>query len=133
MRKLVAILFGMIMLLGLSAPGGQEFAEQKPDRRYFMRQKLTRTQEALEGIVVADYAMVAKSAQDISVLCMDESWSVIQTMEYADRTKQFQRVADQLAEMAREENYEAVTLKYGELVNQCFACHQAMRGVVPGR
>lgn len=93
----------------------------------FMRAKLTHSEKTLEGLTKGDFQMIAKHSQTISLLCEDELWSVMQTTEYRDRTKEFQRSVNAITDAARQKNLEAATLAYVNTTMHCVTCHKYVR------
>jgi cytochrome c556 len=93
----------------------------------FMRVKLNHAQKTLEGLSKADFDLIAKHSQTISLLCEDELWMVIQTAEYRERSKEFQRSVDAIRDAALNKNLEAATLAYVDATMKCVSCHKYMR------
>jgi len=93
----------------------------------FMRAKLTHAEKTLEGLTKGDYELIAKHSQAISLLCEDELWSVVQTPEYQERSKEFRRSVDAITEAARKKNLEAATLAYVNATMNCVTCHKYVR------
>ena len=56
-----------------------------------MKAKLDHSQKTLEGLAKADFELIAKHSQAISLLCEDELWAVLKTPEYQDRSNEFRR------------------------------------------
>jgi cytochrome c556 len=97
----------------------------------FMRVKLDHSQKTLEGLSKADFDVIAKHSQAISLLCEDELWMVIQTPEYRERSKEFQRSVDAITDAARKKNLEAATLAYVNATMKCVSCHKYVRQARP--
>ena len=93
----------------------------------FMKVKLEHSQKTLEGLAKADYDLVIKHSQAISLLCEDEMWAVLKTPEYFDRSKEFQRSVNAITDAARKKNLEAATLAYVEATMKCVTCHKYVR------
>ena len=93
----------------------------------FMRVKLDHSQKTLEGLSKADFDLIAKHSQAISLLCEDEMWMVIQTAEYRERSKEFKRSVDAITNAARKKNLEAATLAYVDTTIKCVSCHNYIR------
>ena len=99
----------------------------------FMKGKLDHSQKVLEGLAREDYDMIAKHSQAISLLCEDELWSVIQTPEYLERSKEFRRSIYEITEAARKKNLEAAAFAYVESSMKCVSCHKYVRRTRAGR
>jgi cytochrome c556 len=97
----------------------------------FMKAKLEHSQRTLEGLAKADFDLIAKHSQAISLLCEDELWAVLKTPEYAARSKEFQRSVDAITDAARKKNLEAATLAYVDATMKCVSCHKYVRQTRP--
>jgi cytochrome c556 len=95
----------------------------------FMRLKLTHAEKTLEGLAKADYQMIVKHSQAISLLCEDELWAVLQTPEYRERSNEFRRSVNAITDAARHKNLEAATLAYVNSTLNCVSCHKYVRSV----
>lgn len=93
----------------------------------FMKVKLDHSQKTLEGLAKGDFDLINKHSQAISLLCEDELWMVIQTPEYRERSKEFQRSVSAITDAARQKNLEAATLAYVDATLKCVACHKYIR------
>jgi len=97
----------------------------------FMRVKLEHAQKTLEGLSKGDFDQIAKHSQAISLLCEDELWMVMQTPEYRERSKEFQRSVNAITDAARKKNLEAATLAYVDATMKCVSCHKYIRQARP--
>ncbi|MBA4019957.1 MAG: hypothetical protein C0483_22555 [Pirellula sp.] len=95
----------------------------------FMRLKLQHSERILEGIVLEDYKLIEKNAQDLSLLSHDEMWQVFQTPEYLQHSLEFRRAADELVGAARKRNLDGATLAYMGVTLKCVSCHKHVRDV----
>jgi len=119
-RLLVLTLLGTV---GLAASGAR--AEDKLSG--FMRLKLGHSEKVLEGLATEDYALIERNAQAMSLLCEDEMWAVLQTVEYRERSVEFQRSVDAITEAARSKNLEAAAISYVDATMKCVSCHKYVR------
>ena len=104
---------------------GQEPGEAKTST--FMRMKLEPTKGVLEGIALADYAMITKNAGLIRNMLLDEGWMVKQTEDYRRQSEEFRKVVEQLRDAAKNKNLDGATLAYLQLTIRCVQCHQSLR------
>ncbi len=95
----------------------------------FMRHKLEHAKDILEGLSLEDYEMIAKNAQDLSLISLDSTWQVLQTDEYARQSSEFRRTANALTKAADNENLDGAALAYVELTMKCVNCHKYVRSV----
>jgi cytochrome c556 len=93
----------------------------------FMKAKLDHSQKTLEGLAKADFELIAKHSQAISLLCEDELWAVLKTAEYQDRSNDFRRSVNAITDAARKKNLEAATLAYVDATMKCVTCHKYVR------
>ncbi len=93
----------------------------------FMRAKLSHSEKILEGLTSADYDLIAKHAQAMSLLCVDEEWQVLKTPEYAERSREFRRSVDAITSAARAKNLEGASLAYVDTTMKCVSCHSYLR------
>ena len=99
----------------------------------FMQAKLTHSEKTLEGLAKGDFELIAKHSQAISLLCVDEQWSVMKTPEYQERSNEFRRNVDAITNGARKKNLDAATLAYVNATLNCVSCHKYVRETKPGK
>lgn len=114
-----------LAFLAVVAVHGAASAQEKLAN--FMRIKLEHSQKTLEGLARGDFDEIAKHAQAISLLTLDETWMVIQTPEYRERSNEFRRSVDSITAAAKNRNLEAATLAYVDATMKCVTCHQYIR------
>lgn len=126
-RKVLAVFLAASAVAGwgLSRATSQDDGKLKD----FMELKLDHSQETLRGIVTEDFGLIAKHAQEMSLLSQAASWRVFQTAEYLQHSSEFRRAADALTEAAREKNLDSAALRYVDLTLKCVNCHKYVRGV----
>lgn len=127
MKRIIVASAIVIAVLAFAVPRGES---QQPNKvGEFMRVKLRHSQKVLEGLATEDFTMIAKNAQEISLLSHAEAWNVFQTEEYAKQSDEFRRTADALTKAAKDKNLDEATLKYVDLTMKCINCHKYMRKV----
>ncbi|MBM4021023.1 MAG: hypothetical protein FJ284_02050 [Planctomycetes bacterium] len=89
-----------------------------------MRAKLD---HELEGLAVADYEMIARSAQELSLASLDSNWQVPQTEDYVGQSAEFCRSCDALQKVAREKNLDGAALAWADVTLKCVQCHKYVR------
>jgi cytochrome c556 len=94
-----------------------------------MKVKLRHSQRVLEGLVMEDFAEVAKSAQELSLLSLAATWQVFSTQEYLDYSRKFRNAADALTEAAKEKDLDRATLAFNQVTSRCVECHKYVRGI----
>ena len=99
----------------------------------FMQAKLTHSEKTLEGLAKGDFELIGKHSQAISLLCVDEQWSVMKTPEYQERSNEFRRNVDAITNAARKKNLEGATLAYVNTTLNCVSCHKYVRETKAGK
>lgn len=95
--------------------------------RRFMRQKLEYSQNILEGLALEDYALVARNARSLRELSEDAQWRVSPNVNYLRLSNEFQALADELEQKAKDRNLDGATLGFFRLTNNCIDCHKLVR------
>lgn len=116
-----------LLLAGLSVVAGVTVFAQEDKLAKFMRAKLYHSEKTLEGLTTEDFDLVAKHSQAMSLLCQDEMWSVVRTVEYDQRSTEFRRSVDAITKAAREKDLDAATLAYLDTTMKCVSCHKYVR------
>jgi hypothetical protein len=101
--------------------------ESQGNLKAFMRQKLDRSQRVLEGLTLEDYALVTENARAMKELSQDTRWRVSPDVNYLRMSAEFQDLADELAQKAKERNLDGATLAYVRLTMNCVKCHEYTR------
>ena len=118
---LVGLCFGIV--------GAQETAVD--DVAVFMRAKLDHSKNVLEGLALADFDLVARGAQELSLASQESSWQVLQTEDYARLSGEFRRACDGLRSAAKAENLDGAVLAWMEVTQECVQCHRYVRDEQP--
>lgn len=92
-----------------------------------MRLKLEPAKGVLEGIALADFAMISKNAGTIRNLMLDEGWMVRQTEDYRLQSEEFRKAVELLRVAAESKNIDGATLAYVQMTLRCVQCHQSLR------
>ncbi|ADB18026.1 hypothetical protein Psta_3362 [Pirellula staleyi DSM 6068] len=128
---IVTFLVIVMLACGASALWAQDPIEGlgkiQPDVKKFMRAKLGHQQSLIEALAMEDFPMLAKHAQEMSLLTHAEVWQVFQTPDYLQHSLTFRRAANSLREAAKKENLEGAALAYVEMTLECVHCHKYVR------
>ena len=118
---------GSLLILAALVTTGHS---QKPDQvEVFMRAKLKHAQKVLEGLATEDYDIIAKGAQEMSLLSHATTWQVLQTPEYNQHSLEFRRSTEALSEAAKNKNLDGAALAYVGVTLNCVNCHKYVRRV----
>jgi hypothetical protein len=130
MRKVIAVAFGVGLLLGVPWTGS---AQRPADLSKFMVEKLDNSKKLLEGIALSDFTKIANSAERLIQISKTAEWFVYKTPRYEVHSNEFRRAAETIIEKAKAKNIDGVTLAYFDLTMQCVRCHQYVREVRDAR
>ena len=125
---LVAAMLGGLLAAGVASRAAQTGVE--PDRvAGFMRAKLAHSQNVLEGLSTADYDLIERGAQELSLASLDSNWQVLQTEDYVRQSAEFRRSCDSLKKAAQEKNLDGATVAWMDVTLKCVQCHKYVRDV----
>jgi hypothetical protein len=130
---LISLTVVCLTLGGLALNGHTPTTAQEPDTlppnnlTPLMRMKLERSKSILEGLALEDYAKIAQNARGLKLLSTEAGWNVIQTKEYGEKSRDFRRSADLIAEAAEKKDVNRATMGYVALTVSCVECHSYMR------
>jgi len=103
-------------------------AAPEPDKvAGFMRAKLMRSQNVLEGLTTEDYDLIAKGAQELALASLDSNWQVLQTEDYARQSAEFRRACGMLGDAAKAKNLDGAALAWMDVTLKCVQCHKYVR------
>ena len=83
------VVLGVLAVVAAAAFAAAVKSEQPPTLREFMRAKLSHSQKVLEGLTTADFDLIARNSQAMSLLSQESTWNVLQTTEYLDAAATF--------------------------------------------
>ena len=117
-----------LAVVGATLAGTAADPPPEPDRvAVFMRAKLGHADRVLEGLAVADYAMIERAAQELSLASLDSNWQVLQTEDYVRQSAEFRRACDSLKRAAQEKNLDGAALAWVDVTLKCVQCHKYVR------
>ena len=120
---LAAVAVAALAIAGIAAD-----APPQPDRvAAFMRAKLGHAEHVLEGLAVADYEMIERAAQELSLASLDSNWQVLQTEDYVRQSAEFRRSCDSLKQAAQDKNLDGAVLAWMDVTLKCVQCHKYVR------
>lgn len=125
LNRLAAVGVLLVVLVSTDSLAAPASAQDKLSA--FMKAKLEHSGKVLEGLAREDFDLIAKHSAAISLLCEDELWSVMQTPEYIERSKEFRRSVYAITEAARKKNLEAAAFAYVDSTMKCVSCHKYVR------
>ncbi|MEO9593761.1 hypothetical protein [Rhodopirellula bahusiensis] len=134
MRRFLAIIPMVVVFASLWAwnlkadpPVSQEESNDSKMLTPLMHLKLEKSKSILEGLSLEDFDKIASNAQSLKLLSTEAGWNVIQTREYADQSRDFQRAADLIVDAANDEDIHRAAMGYVAMTLRCVECHSYMR------
>ena len=122
---------GTVLLLGAALFGSGDWlsaADVAPDRvAVFMRAKLAHSQDVLAGLATADFDLIERGAQELSLASLDSNWQVLQTEAYMRQSAEFRRSCDLLRSAAQQKNLDGATVAWMDVTLKCVQCHKYVR------
>ena len=132
-RRLVAasVVAAAVMAVGVAWLGAiaADRAPAPDQVAGFMRAKLGHSQNVLEGLSIADYDLIERGAQELSLASLDSNWQVLQTEDYVRQSAEFRRSCDVLRDAAKAKNLDGATLAWMDVMLKCVQCHKYVRDV----
>ncbi|MFG0266630.1 MAG: hypothetical protein ACF8AM_16010 [Rhodopirellula sp. JB055] len=124
-----ALLLTSVLSMRLQAdPPGESATTDRASRLTpLMRLKLEKSKGILEGVTLEDFDKIASNARALKLLSTESGWNVIQTREYAEQSRDFQRATDLIAEAADEQDIHRAAMGYVAMTVHCVECHSYMR------
>lgn len=123
---MVRVAGGLVLWLGIASLA----ASQQPvklSRAELMKQKLQASEKILEGLALEDYDAILQQSQRISLLTLEESWNVLQTVDYRRESEEFRRAVDAVSTAAKQKNLDGAALAYMQMTLNCVRCHKYLR------
>jgi len=122
----LALAAAALAAIALAGPAADSPPE--PDKvAVFMRAKLGHADRVLEGLAVADFDLIERAAQELSLASLDSNWQVLQTEDYARHSDDFRRSCNALRGAAKARNLDGAALAWMEVTMKCIQCHKYVR------
>lgn len=116
----------MSLLIGIPLAVAQSKRNQAA--KEFMREKMSLSQRALEGVVTEDYELIISKGTRLSAMSKEADWRVFENPDYDQQSVLFRRQVDAMVKAARDKNLDAATLAYVRMTMSCVDCHKLVRG-----
>jgi len=92
-----------------------------------MQQKLYEAQGLLRAITYKDFGNIKSGAQKLSEISFESQWSESTSPRYDIFSEEFRYNLSNMVQAAEEENLDAATLSYLQVIMNCVACHEEVR------
>lgn len=127
-------LTALVLALCLGIPATSPAPAQKNNNlQRLMVEKLNHSKMLLEGIALADYQKITRSAEHLIQISKTAEWFVYKTPRYELNSNEFRRAAENIIQKAANKSLDGVTLGYFELTMSCVRCHQYVREIRDAR
>ena len=127
MRRATFLLVALA-LLGIPTLSGHGAEPKKDDKLAdLMHKKLAASQAVLEGIALNDFKKIAVQADELLAISKRAEWKVLKTPKYELYSSDFQRIAENLGQSAKDKNIDSAALNYVDLTLTCVKCHKYVR------
>ena len=128
MKKTIAFALLVIVPVSLCASGGQADGRDEKLQK-LMEAKLKNSQRLLEGMALADFGKMTRSAEKLLHITKSDEWMVIDSKRYEALSNEFQRSVETVLRKARAKNLDGVALSYFDMTLSCLRCHQYVHEV----
>jgi hypothetical protein len=133
MKKLVGFGVLLVCLFGINNPSATVAQGKGKQVSKLMAEKLANSQKLLEGIAMADFKKIERSAEQLIELTTTEEWLMHKAPRYEMHTNEFRRAAETLVRKAKDKNIDGTTLAFFDMTMSCVRCHQHVREVRDAR
>jgi hypothetical protein len=99
-------------------------SSQRPEVNRVMREKLSRAQKILEGVVTSDWVGLETNSRELEQLTNDARWTVLKYPEYAQQSAAFVRAVQDLRRAAAQRDLEKTPQAYVAVTLKCVDCHR---------
>ena len=128
MRRVTFVAVALALLLGIPTLSGHGGEPKKDDKLHdLMQRKLAASQKVLEGIALGDFDKIGKQADELIEVSKQTEWRILKTPQFELHSNDFRRIADNLAQNAKDKNLDGAALNYVELTLTCVKCHKYIR------
>jgi len=131
MRKYIYALLILGLAVAFVPMGNSQPAN--PGVARLMKDKLKHAQVLMEGMALADYGKIRRSADELIQLSKTEDWMVLKTPRYEVYSNEFRRSVETIYQKAKDQNIDGVALAYVDMTLSCVRCHQYVREVRQAR
>jgi hypothetical protein len=92
-----------------------------------LEDKLKNAQVLMEGMALADYGKIRRSADELIQLSKTAEWMIHKTPRYEVYSNDFRRAVETIYQKAKDQNIDGVALAYVDMTLSCVRCHQYVR------
>jgi len=122
-----ALFLAVLATVPLGIPGRISEVQGQEGLSKLMANKLKNSQRLLEGLALADFTKISRSAEELIQLSKTAEWMVLKTPRYELHSNEFRRAAETVLRKARAKNLDGAALAYFDMTMSCLRCHQYVR------
>jgi hypothetical protein len=119
--------FAVLAIVPLGVPAHLSEVQGQEGLSRLMASKLKNSQRLLEGLALADFTKISRSAEELIQLSKTAEWMVLKTPRYELHSNEFRRAAETVLRKARAKNLDGAALAYFDMTMSCLRCHQYVR------
>jgi hypothetical protein len=125
MRKSLIVAVLSVLLLATAAVAEDEKQVEGPS--FWMKQKLTFSENILDGLAKEDYELIQKNAISMKGLNTLEFFIRQKPEGYRTQLKTFEFSVNELVRNAEGKNLDGATLAFTQMTISCVNCHKELR------
>lgn len=125
MSRVILLSVLLFLPVGLAPHRGE--AQGKDALSMLMAKKLKNSQLLLEGLAMANFAKITRSAEELIQITKTEEWMIHKTPRYELHSNEFRRAAETVVQKSRAKNLDGAALAYFDMTMSCLRCHQYVR------
>lgn len=104
--------------------------EEATELSNFMRQKLSASNQILEGLVTDDLSKVDLGAEKLLKMSDAEHWRASNDMMYMNHSRQFRRSVETMRDKAKRKSIDGAALAWIDVTMSCIRCHEWVRDTI---
>ena len=116
-----------------AATQAKSAADAVQESKFWMDQKLQKSQAILAGLTRNDFDAIDDNAKQLNVLNYLEAYVRADVPEYKEQLQVFKFANGSLIKASRNRDTNGATLAYTQLVVSCVNCHNVVRDTKPAR
>ena len=132
-RNVILIVLMLVSTVFVSVLVAQTLVERQDPKRAkaFMRQKLTYSQNVLEGLTLENYDLIITNGIKMFNMSQRTAWQARSTDEYKKYSATYCDSVSAMIDAAREKKINAAREAYCRSVQSCYDCHNYCKLVPP--
>jgi hypothetical protein len=115
------------MAAAMLALAAAQAGGQTPRTGKLMREKLVHAQRILEALTTSNHALLEREATALARVTESPDWWVLRSPEFRGHSDRFLKVANELAQSARDRDLDAASAQYASLTTTCYQCHKYVK------